>query len=165
MAAVHVLTHGLIYALVVNLYLFVMMITLNPRIWGYQDYPEAVKRKVPAQTKKERTIAAVSSVPWIIFVLAFPVYSTVLLESKLGGEIPLLLAFVNVWVQMILAWAVDMVALDWLIIAKITPKFVIIEGSEAADYKDFSHHFRGHFRAVLILIPLCLVIAALVTYL
>ena len=41
----------------------------------------------------------------------------------------------------------DLFFLDWLIVSKITPKFVIIPGSEAEDYKDFSHHYKGHAKA------------------
>ena len=83
----HIITHGLIYAAVVNLYLFLNMITLSPRIWGFQDYPETVKRKVPPQTKRERTIAALVSLPWLVFSLGFPIYSTLLLKSKLGVDV------------------------------------------------------------------------------
>ena len=161
----HIITHGLIYAAVVNLYLFLNMITLSPRIWGFQDYPETVKRKVPPQTKRERTIAALVSLPWLVFSLGFPIYSTLLLKSKLGGDIHPALAFINILAQLVLAWAVDMVVLDWLIIAKITPRFVIIDGSEAADYKDFSHHFRGHYRALLVIVPLSMLIAGALAFL
>jgi hypothetical protein len=64
-----------------------------------------------------------------------------------------------------LASLVDLVFLDWLIISKITPRFVIIPGSDEADYKDFSHHYRGHGRAALIMTGLAFVFAAAVTYL
>jgi hypothetical protein len=57
------------------------------------------------------------------------------------------------------------VLLDWLLISRITPKFVIIPGSVEEDYKDFSHHFKGHARAVIPIILLGLIIAAAVSWL
>lgn len=51
------LYHGLLYGAVVTVYLFLFMIMASPRIWGYADYSDAVKRKVPPQTKKEKTAA------------------------------------------------------------------------------------------------------------
>ena len=40
----HILTHGLFYAVVATVYLFLVMILFSPRIWGYNDYPDVVKK-------------------------------------------------------------------------------------------------------------------------
>jgi len=161
----HIITHSLIYGFAVNLYLFLMMVTLSPRIWGYQDYPERVKKKVPPQTKKEKTLAALLGIPWFIFVMVFPVVSTFLLKAKLGEEIPFIQAFLNPFFLFLLATFGDLVILDWLIVSKLTPRFVIIPGSEAEDYKDFSHHYKGHAKSAVIMIAASLLIAAAVTFL
>jgi len=81
----HMLRHGLFFGLVATGALFLIMITTSPRVWGYVDYPETIKRKVPPQTKKEKRLAALVAIPWTIFVLAFPVFSTYALKSKLGA--------------------------------------------------------------------------------
>jgi hypothetical protein len=161
----HVLTHGLFFAAVANGYLFLIMISTSPRVWGYSDYPKAIKDKVPAQTKKEKSLAAIIGLPWFVFVLGFPVWSTYALKSKLGGEIPFLTAFLNLIVMFVLATIGDLVILDRLIITRITPKFVIIPGSDAADYKDFSHHYKGHAKAAVIMALIALALAAVVSYL
>ena len=64
-----------------------------------------------------------------------------------------------------LAAVVDLVILDWLVISRITPGFVIIPGSVEADYKDFSHHYRGHAWGALAITFLALALAAVVVYL
>jgi hypothetical protein len=161
----HVLTHGLFFAVVATAYLFLCMISISPRVWGYSDYPETVKKKVPAQTKKEKRLAALLGLPWFIFVLGFPVFSTYALKSKRGGEIPYSTAFLNFIVMSLLVTIGDLVILDWLVISKITPKFVIIPGSEASDYKDFSCHFKAHAKAAVIIIFVCLALAAVVSLL
>ena len=140
------------------------MITMSPRVWGYRDYPEIVKQKVPPQTKKEKALAAIVGLPWFIFVLGFPIVSTYMLKSNLGGEISFFKAFLNIYVLFSFATIGDLVILDWLIISKITPRFVIIPGTEVRDYKDFSHHYKGHAKAAILFIPLSLIIAAIVLY-
>ena len=41
---IHIIKHGLFYGVIFNGYLFLIMFTLSPRIWGYKDYPEVVKQ-------------------------------------------------------------------------------------------------------------------------
>ena len=160
----HIITHGFFFAVIGNAYLFLIMITTSPRVWGYKDYPEVVKKKVPPQTKKEKTIAAIWGIPWIIFITGFPFVSTYMLKAGLGGDISFLTAFINVFVMVHLLVVGDVVVLDWLIISRITPAYVIIPGSEKEDYKDFSHHYKSHAAAEIKLIPVCVIIAAIVTY-
>lgn len=155
--------HGLIFGLIFNGYIFLMMITTSPRVWGYQDYSERVKAKVPPQTRRERTTAGLFGIPFMAIVLGFPAYSLNALKASLGGEVSFTVAFVHLVVLAACAFLGDLVVLDWLIISKITPDFVIIPGSTEEDYKDFSHHFRGHARASVILVVLCGIVAWIYT--
>lgn len=165
MVASHLIVHSLLYAAIFNGYLLLMMISTSPRVWGYTDYPEAIKAKVPAQTSEEKRLALMIAIPWMVFALGFPVYSTLMLKGKLGGEILYWTAFLNVLLMVLLATLGDLVVLDWIIISKITPDFVVIPGTAKSDYKDFSHHFRAHARAAAILLVLCILIAAAVALL
>ncbi len=58
----------------------------------------------------------------------------------------------------------DLIILDWFIISKWTPDFIIIEGSVKGDYKDFSHHYRGHAIATIPLILVCVILAAIISF-
>ncbi|MCK4900707.1 MAG: hypothetical protein KAS38_18140, partial [Anaerolineales bacterium] len=141
-----------------------IMVSTSPRVWGYSDYSEAIKAKVPPQTWKEKRLALVIGLPWIIFAVGFPIYSTYVLKSKLGGEIPFWTAFLNLSLMVFLATLCDLVILDWLIVNKITPEFVIIPGTDKADYQDFSHHYRAHARAAVFLVLLSIIFAGIVWY-
>lgn len=57
----------------------------------------------------------------------------------------------------------DLVILDWLIISKITPQFVIIPGTEKEDYRDLSHHYKGHVKATAVLIPILTILATMIS--
>jgi hypothetical protein len=154
------LIHGLIYGAVTTGYLLLMMVTISPRIWGYADYPRVVKDKVPPQTRQEKVVGAIIGLPWILFVFGFPVYSTIALKAEMGGNLAFARAFLNLVVLFACTTFGDLVVLDWLIISKITPRFVIIPGSAREDYKDFSHHFRGHAKAAVAMIVMALILAA-----
>jgi hypothetical protein len=164
MAGEHVLWHGLFYAIAVNGYLLIMMVSLSPRIWGYSDYPEEIKNKVAPQTKQEKKLAVLIAIPWMLFTFGFPIYSTYVLKSNLAGEISFWIAWLNIAVMTLLANLGDFVILDWLIVSRITPKFVIIPGTSKEDYKDFSHHFKAQAKATLVILLLGLIIAGLVWY-
>jgi hypothetical protein len=153
---------GLGFALLANGYLLLVMLAASPRIWGYRDYPEAVRGKIPPQTEREKLAAAILGVPWLLFVLGYPVYSTYAMKASLGGEIPLLVAFLNPLVLLQLLNLGDLLILDWIIVSKITPAFVIIPGSTVADCKDMSHHFRQHVWATLAMVLLSLIIGTVV---
>ncbi|MHA1945971.1 MAG: hypothetical protein ACXAC6_08510 [Candidatus Hodarchaeales archaeon] len=164
MVVIDIFLNSLFYALVGNGYLLLLMYFFNPRIWGYQDYPEKIKAKIEPQTKRERALAGLVSIPWIIIIIGFPLYSTFLLKSQQGYEIEFFLAFLNIFSMVVLFFLGDLIILDWFIISKWTPDFVIIEGSEKEDYKDFSHHYRGHAIASIPLIIVCLILAAIVSF-
>jgi len=158
-----VINDSLMFAGIANLYLLLMMMTTSPRVWGYSDYPDAVKEKVPPQTPREKRTALAIGLPWFAFVVAYPFVAAYRLRTGLGDDFDYATAFIHFFAMLQLASLVDLVILDWLIVSKITPKFVIIPGSDEADYKDFSHHYRGHARAFVAITVLALAFAALVT--
>jgi len=160
-----VIVDSLVFAGIVNLYLFLLMITTSPRVWGYSDYPDIVKNKVPPPTRMEKRTALLAGLPWFAFLLAYPFVAAYRLKAGLGDEFSYTTACVHFFAMFQLASLVDLVILDWLIVSKITPGFVIIPGSVSADYKDFCHHYTAHARAFLYMTLLALIFAAMVTYL
>ncbi|MHA2295951.1 MAG: hypothetical protein ACXAEU_03560 [Candidatus Hodarchaeales archaeon] len=164
MILTQIILHGLFYAIIGTGYLFLFMITFNPRVWGYQDYPEAIKDKIPPQTRRERALAGIVGLPWFVFIIGFPFISTYTLKTQLEGEMPFEIAFLNIFVMVFIFFISDLVILDWIIISKITPQFVIIPGTEVEDYKDFSHHYKAHAKASIPLILICVVFAAIVVF-
>jgi len=159
----HMILHTLAFILVTNGYLLTMMIATSPRVWGYHDYPEVVRSKVRAQTRGEKVLAVVVGLPWMLFVLGFPVFSTFALRSSLAGEIPFLLAVLHPLVLMELTNVVEVIVLDWFVISRLTPSFVVIPGTAKQDYKDMSHHYEGHVRAAVIFLPISVAIGVLVS--
>lgn len=164
MSLQYLLGQGLLYGSIVTGYLLLMMISISPRVWGYHDYPQPIKGKVPPQTKAEKRLAMIVALPWFIFAFGFPIYSTWMLKLQQTSVLSIWMAFLNLLTLFLFAMFGDLLILDWLIVSKITPQFVIIPGTEKADYKDFSHHFKGHAKSLLVIIPMLFVIAAIICH-
>lgn len=158
----HMILHTLTFILVTNGYLLLVMLVTSPRVWGHHDYPEVVRSKVPAQTRGEKAVGVILGLPWMLFVLGFPVFSTFALRSSLGGEIPFLLAVLHPLILFELTNVVEVIVLDWFIVSWLTFSFVVTPGTVNEDYKDMSHHYMGHVRAAVIFFPISLIIGAVV---
>ena len=78
-----------------------------------------------------------------------------MIKSSLGGEISLLVAILTPVACLALLTFGDLVLLDWLLISKLTPKWVMISGTVAEDYKDFSEHYRAHGKSAVFMAVLC----------
>ncbi|MHA2002817.1 MAG: hypothetical protein ACW960_01815, partial [Candidatus Thorarchaeota archaeon] len=150
-------------------YLLGVMKLLSPRIWAMSDYPPEITERVPPQTDAERRTASLSFIPFLILGLGFPIISTLMLESVLGGTISLLDAFLNIFGIMMFGTFGDLVILDWLIVGTITPDWVIIPGTEDmrdTAYKDFrKYHGKAHIRGTIALVVISLVFAIFIVLL
>ncbi len=155
----YTIREGLLYGAAITGYLLLMMVTVNPRVWGYSDYPERIKRKVPPPTDEEKRRALLVAAPYFLFMPLYPVYSVLQLKAVMGGALAFPDALTHLLVLAASAFLGDLVILDWLIISKITPGFVVIEGSEPADYKDFTHHYVGHAYASVVIVAICAAVA------
>ena len=85
----------LVFAVILTAYLLVIMMKLSPRVWAFSDYPKEITNRVSPQTKEERRTAKIMSVPFFVFGVGYPFFSTYLLKGLLGGAISVLDAFLN----------------------------------------------------------------------
>jgi hypothetical protein len=142
------------------------MITLNPRIWAYADYPKSITDRVPPQTSREKKIAGVTVIPFLLISLGLPVLSTIMLEASYGGVITLLDAFLNTYCILLIGNISEVLVLDLLIVGTITPDFVVIPGTEDlrnTEYKAFRrHHAKAHLRAIVAMAIVSLVLAGVI---
>ena len=162
----NIIVHGSIYVIIVNLYLFVIMLTLSPRVWGYTDYGESITSGVPPQTSREKKIGGVIMIPFLIISLGLPVLSTIILEVSSGGVITFLEAFLNLYIILLIGNISEVLITDILIVGTITPDFVVIPGTENlrdTEYKAFrKHHTKSHLRAIVAMAIVSLVLAGLI---
>jgi hypothetical protein len=135
-----ILTDGAILSLCASLWL-ILALRVNPRIFLH-DYPDKIQEAVPRKTKAERSLTYVFGIPFLLLLFLVPFFSTLSLKELAEPS------FWELWLNAAgVGWIfniVDWLILDWFMFCTLTPRFVIIPGSEGmAEYKDYGFHFRG----------------------
>jgi hypothetical protein len=162
----NVVIHGLVFAFILTAYLLFIMIKLSPRVWAFSDYPKEITSQVPPQTKEERRTAKIAVVPFFILGIGYPFLSTWLVKGLYGGTISILDAFLNTFGVWMFCFMADLIILDLLIVGTLTPKFVVIPGTEdmkEKEYKDFRiYHTKAHVKGLILLAIVSFVIAVVI---
>ncbi len=154
-----IIVHGSILGILFSV-LMLLLLRYNPR-FALNDVPRDIQEKVPPLSKKEKIEAALSGGPVFILYLAAIVYSALSLKHESGEMISYLALFFHVYGILFISSWIEFLLADWLVYCTITPRFVIIPGTEGArGYKDVGHQFRAHLRATFLMIPVGLITAA-----
>lgn len=146
------LLDGAIFSLIGSIYL-VGLLWYNPRLaMNKGDYPDDVLTAAPPKTKEEQRLATIIGFPFLFFSLAFPIISTLAL-NKSNGDMPFLDLFLHMLVIIFFFNLVDLLILDLWMFCTLTPKFVVIPGTEGfPGYKDKGMHIRGHAKGSVFMI-------------
>lgn len=154
-----ILVDGLIISLVASACLLLIM-SINPRIMLH-DYPAAIQAKVPPKTEKEKQLSYWLGIPFILILFIGPLISTLLVAEQLGSQFFLLWLHASgvIFIFNVFDWLI----LDWLIFCTITPKIMVIPGSEGMqEYKDYRFHFIGFLKGAIFSLLGGLFVAAIV---
>jgi len=115
----------------------------NPRLL-LRSYPAGIKRAAGAQTDAEKKKTRIIGFIFLLILIGIPAVSTWLLERSQGGDIDFLTAFLNAFGILTVFNAVDLLLIDWLLFCTVTPRFLVIKGTEGmAEYKDYLFHLKG----------------------
>lgn len=142
--------------------LLLAALRINPRLLLHA-YPAEIRRQVPPKTRSERRLSLLFGIPFLTLLLAVPLISTLELEHGHESNPSFLGLFLNASGILLIFTLVDLLFLDWLVFCRITPRFLIIPGTEgAAAYKDWGFHLRGALRGALLSLSAGLAIAGMV---
>jgi hypothetical protein len=128
----NILTHLLIYNLVISVFLYGSL-AYNPRMWLHRMPPE-VTAKVPEKTPQERKLFILFAPPFLLWLFGYPTLYVLQQDASLSTNFLILIAFFAGFAL----W--DMLVLDLLIFCKMTPRFIIIEGTTREDYSNMKYH-------------------------
>ena len=159
----NILLHGTIAGVLLVIYILPIMRFLNPRIWGFSDYPKVITESVEPQTKQERKVGTILFIPFFILMIFVPLWSTIIFENTSGGTISLFDAFLNAFGVLMIGNLFDWLILDMIIVGTWTPDWVVISGTENmrnTAYKAFrKEHTIGHVYGTIAMALLSLIIA------
>ena len=155
-----VVVYGAIASLLLSTVLLIMGL-VNPRLM-LQDYPKDIQAAVPPKTDQEKRQTLYWSLPFWVILLGFPVAAALSAKATHQGFLEIFLSAFGV---IFLSNLVDWLILDWLIICTITPKFVVLPGTEGmAGYKNYAMHFRGFLIGTALSVVVGLIIAGIVVF-
>ncbi|HEY7288295.1 MAG TPA: hypothetical protein VH583_00565 [Vicinamibacterales bacterium] len=159
-----VIRHALLYGAALSVVLSVLLfgvLWINPEIL-LNDYPPDIRKKygpISERSKRQRVVAAI-----VIGVVASGIVaaSFAAIRADGGGRIPFQTAFVHLFVMFSLFNVVDLVVLDWPLVA-LRPKFVVLPGTEgSAGYKDYWFHARGFLIGIAFVFAASALMAAVI---
>lgn len=136
------LTEGVIWSVLWIIYVYVIV-----KCFPWQmlhDYPEDIQKAatIGEPTDKQNMNSKVFSVIGSLIIFAALIIFGLM---KFGGEQSSFFSvFAFIFIIAMIWNVVDLIIMDWLIICTITPKWVVIEGTDGCrGYKDYMYHFKG----------------------
>ena len=136
------LIYGLVWSLFWIVYVYII-VKFFP--WGMlHDYPKDIQAAATIKEPtagQQRTSKLFTGVGGILIICA-PILWGIVQFSQERTTFLILLGFIFIIVMM---WnLIDLLIMDWLIVCTITPKWVVIEGTDGCKgYKDYLFHFKG----------------------
>jgi hypothetical protein len=155
---------GFIYGIVFSLLfsaLLLVMIRINPEMM-LNDYPPDVKARYGPASEKTKQQRKPFVILFLLIVFSVPLLSILRLDQIIPDVPSFLEVFIDIFVLFLVFNIVDLLILDWLIFCTITPKFIVLPGTEGmAGYKDYGFHFRGFLIGCVICLVSGLVFAGI----
>jgi hypothetical protein len=134
-----------VFALVAMVAISALLVAIglrNPRVM-LQDYPKDVQAAVPPKTVAERR----ETVWWgtaLIVALFAPALAAAVAAQLQASDRSFAGGFLNALVVLLAFNLFDWLVLDWIMFCTVTPRFVVLPGTEGmAGYRDYGMHFRG----------------------
>jgi hypothetical protein len=128
----NLLTHLTIYNLMASLLIYGSL-AYQPRLWLHRMPPE-IRSKVPPKTPEENKLFLWVALPFVLLLFAYPIGYVIQEGTNPATSFLVLLAFFAgfaIW---------DTLVLDILIFCILTPRFIIINGTERGDYSNKKYH-------------------------
>ena len=146
---------------IISSFIIIISLFINPRTF-LQDYPKDIQAKVPPKTPSEKRLSLLLGIPFLLALLFVPLISTLLLKQQNGETSTFIALFLNAFGIVFIFNLVDWLLLDWLMFCTITPKFLIIPGTEGMPgYKEYGFHFRGFLIGTVLSLVFALIIASI----
>lgn len=155
-----ILRDGTLLSVVASTYLLVLL-RFNPRMF-LRHFPKEIREIVPPRSKKERRMSILLGVPLGLLFIGSTFASALLWRASAQGSPSFWELSTHVFGLFFLFNLVDLLILDWLIVCRFTPRWLIIAGTEHIVMpKEYLYHFKGFLMGTVVSVIGGLAIAAL----
>jgi hypothetical protein len=149
----NVLRDGVILSIIASGWIL-LSLRFNPRLW-LQDYPKDIQSQVPPKTVQEKRQSLFFGIPFLLVLVSVPLISCIVMKRQSATAVTFLSLFLNAFGIGFFFNLIDLIVIDWIVFCTVTPKFLVISGTEGmAGYKDYGFHFRpfliGTFLSVIL---------------
>ena len=157
--------HAAVWGVLLSALLFPLVLgltRLNPEIL-LNDYPPDIKAKHGPMSARARWLRLPVALVVTALLVALIVWSFQAVRAGAGGDLSFRDAGLHLFVMFNVFNLLDLVVLDWLIVVRLRPKFMILPGTEGlAGYSDYAFHFKGFLIGMVITAVTSLLVAAVV---
>ena len=159
-----ILRDGALLSVVASTYLLVLL-RFKPRMF-LRHFPKAIREIVPPRSEKERRLSIMLGVPLGLLFIASIFASALRWRASAQGSLSFWELFAHVFGLFFIFNLVDLLILDWLIVCRFTPRWLIIPGTEQIVMpKEYLYHFKGFLMGTVVSVIGGLAIAALLNVL
>ena len=149
---------GALYSIIASIFIL-LSLWKAPRIWLH-DFPEDIQKLVPGKSDAEKRLSLMVGIPFLLLLFAGPFLSGLTWKMQSVQLVSYFALFLHVFLIAMFFNVVDWLILDWLLVCTLTPKFMMIPGTEEAKgYKDYKFHFIGFLKGSLISLVSSLIIS------
>jgi hypothetical protein len=131
-----ILRDGALLSVVASTYLLVLL-RFNPRMF-LKHFPKEIREIVPPKSEKERRMSILLGVPLGLLFIGPTFASALLWRASAHASLSFWELFAHVFGLFFLFNLVDLLILDWLIVCRFTPRWLIISGTKMP--KEYLHH-------------------------
>jgi hypothetical protein len=142
--------------------LILLTVRLNPRLW-LQDYPKDIQTQVSPKTAQEKKQSLFFGIPFLALLFLVPLIFCIWLKHHSTTNVSFLSLFLNAFGVAFFFNLIDLVVIDWLIFCFVTPRFMVIPGTEGmAGYKDYGFHFKAFLVGTILSVVMGAIISVIV---
>lgn len=160
-----IISHALLFGVILSAILFTLMLVvvrINPEIM-LKDYPPDVQAEYGPMSERSKRQRIPVTILFFAIMLGVIAWSFQGVAATRAAGISFAAAFVHLFVMFTVFNLLDWLVLDWLIVVKIRPGFMILPGTEGlAGYDDYGFHFRGFLIGIVISLLVSLLLAVIV---
>lgn len=153
MALWPLILHAAGWGVVLSAVLFPLVLgltRLNPEIM-LKDYPPDVQAQHGPMSARARRLRLPVGLAVTALLVALIVWSFQAVRAGAGGDLSFRDAFWHLFVMFNTFNLLDLVVLDWLIVVRLRPRFLILPGTAGLPgYADYAFHFKGFLIGVVI---------------
>lgn len=119
------------------------------RDFAAHDYPPAIRQRYGAKSAQGQRVATALGPVLLLLILAVLSVTLAQTSASLGPSFTFVSAWTVAFTALLTFNLYDLIVLDWLLFCTLTPRVLVLPGTEGMkEYRDYAFHARGFIRGL-----------------